>query len=145
MKNKIVMYIGLLSMILFLNNCRAIQENSIEGTWKLSENFVDENPNVAYSKSTGQKIVSERIITFNSNETFDSNSNICNSESDTLKFSNGKYYKYKNKDGYYIVQPNQCVGISGSNILARIKNKQLYIEYPSIGYNYQIFDKVQKK
>ncbi|SUX48878.1 hypothetical protein [Chryseobacterium indoltheticum] len=145
MKSKTIKYIALLTLILFLNNCRALQKNSIEGTWKLSENFVDENPNVAYSKSTVQKIASERIITFNANETFDSNSDICNSESDTLKFSSGKYYKYKNKDGYYIVQPNQCVGISGSNILVRVKNKQLYLEYPSIGYNYQIFDKISKK
>lgn len=52
-------------------------------TWKLSEKFVDENSYSSYSKSTTQKIVSERIITFNINETFNSNGDICNSGTDT--------------------------------------------------------------
>jgi hypothetical protein len=144
MKSKIIKYITLFSIILFLYNCKTTHPNSITGTWKLSEKFVDENSYALYSKSATEKILSERTIMFNSNETFISNGDICNSGTDVLKSSSGKYYKYKNKDGYYILQPNKCIGISGSNILIRIKNKQLYIEYPSIGYNYQIFEKIKK-
>lgn len=140
MKDKIK-YALFLAINLLLVNCKTLKENSISGQWKLSEQFVDDNPYALYSESKVQKINSERNIKFNANKNFQSNGDICVSGTDTLNISTGKFIKYKNKDGYYILQPNKCIGISGNNILMRIKNRKLYLEYPSTGYNYQIFTK----
>ncbi|UTX47165.1 hypothetical protein [Chryseobacterium sp. MA9] len=145
MISKILKSILLLGIILFLHSCKATKVNSIVGTWKLSAKFIDENSYAVYSNSATQKIISERTVTFNPNGTFTSNGDICNRGIDILDSSSGKYNKYNNKDAYYVLQPDKCIGISGNNILVRVKNKQLYIEYPSIGYDYQIFDKQIKQ
>ncbi|MFN4363306.1 hypothetical protein [Chryseobacterium hispalense] len=140
MKNKIK-YILFLAINLILVNCKTLKENTIVGEWKLSGQFVDENPYASYSEPKVQKIISERRVKFNSDKNFQSNADICVSGTDTLSITTGKFIKYKNKDGYYILQPDKCIGISGSNILMRIKDRKLYLEYPSTGYNYQIFTK----
>lgn len=139
MKKRIIFI--LLFPFILLYNCKSLHGNSVVGSWKLSEQFVDENPYASYSESKVQKIISERKIKLNSDKNFQSNGDICVSGTDTLNITRGKFIKYQNKDGYYILQPDKCIGISGSNILMKIKDKKLYLEYPSIGYNYQIYTK----
>lgn len=127
----------LLIITISLINCNSLKTSNIIGTWKISGKYtsIGETRNF-------EKVTSERTITLKKDGTFYSNGNMCSRDINDMKPSSGKFYLDKSKDKVYILQPNDCEGISGANIMLNIKEKKLQINYPSSGYYYFVYERV---
>jgi len=128
-------------IILLLLNCTSYK-NSLVGQWELIRIYSGDDSYLPSSQHKFQNVKSDRKITLEKDGIFSSNSNLCRDGNNIKTPSNGKYYMEKrNKaDSIFTLESVQCAGI-GSNLHIKLKNGKLRVDYASIGYYYEIYER----
>lgn len=141
--NNIMKYILSIFVSLLLINCNSYKK-SLVGTWQLTRVYDGEDAYLATSDHKFKDVKSDRKITLKKDGTFLSNENLCRDGSDLKRISSGKYFmeKYNRFEHVFTLESNQCPGI-GSNLRIKLKNEKLELDYPSIGYYYESYERIK--
>jgi hypothetical protein len=141
--NNFMKYILSIFVFLLLINCNSYK-NSLVGTWQLTRIYDGDDAYLTSSEHKFKDVKSDKTITLKKDGTFLSNENLCRDGSDLKRISSGKYSmkKYNRIEHVFTLESDQCPGI-GSNLRIKIKNGKLELDYPSIGYYYESYERIK--